>query len=192
MKLLSVLVAAAFATAAPAAPPEPGPGVDALAETLLSVLPDRAQIEAVQPPDPEQLAALIRINPGKAPQVTAILKDAQTCLAPAAAEGVRTMVRKAARYIGAAKTQRMIEFYRLDPAVMLGLIGRLRGPAPSPADKAEEARLHAAYPLQEYAQAFDRAMAEAGEDSAFMAEAVRCADARDLALARAGLKVEQP
>lgn len=192
MKLLSLLAAAAFAASAPAAPPEPAGGTDALAETLLSVLPDREDIEKVKAPDPDQLALLTRLNPGKAAQVKSALEDFEICIAPASAEGVRTMVRKAARSVGAAKVQRMIDFYRLDPETMRGLFERLRGPAPSAADTAEVERLRAAYPLDEYLQAFERAAAEAeaGGDPAFMAAALRCAEAQEAAFARAGLKAE--
>lgn len=190
MTLLAFLAAAAFAASAPPAPIEPDPATDALVETLLSVQPDRAQIEKVSPPDPDQLAFLTALNPGRASQAKAVLEDYQLCLAPAATEGVKTMYRKAARSIGPAKTQRIIDFYRLDPGTMEGLIARLRGPAPSAADKAEEARLYAEYPLHEYFQAYQRAMAEAGDDSVFAAAAERCGEALSAALANAGLKIE--
>jgi hypothetical protein len=190
MTPLAFLAAAAFAVSAPSAPLLPDPATDALVETLVSILPDRADIEKVSPPDPDQLAFLTGLNPGRESEAKAVLEDYQRCLAPASTEGVKTMFRKAARSIGPAKTQRMIDFYRLDRATMEGLMARLRGPAPSAADKAEEARLYAEYPLQEYYQAYRRAMAQAGDDSAFVAAATRCGEALSAALVRAGLKSE--
>lgn len=190
MTLLAFFAAAAFAASAPATPLEPDPPTDALVETLISIQPDRAEIERINPPDPDQLAFLTALNPGRAPQVKAILENYQLCLAPASTEGVKTMFRKAARSIGPAKTQRIIDFYRLDRATMSALMARLRGPAPSAADKAEESRLYTEYPLQEYFQAYQRAMAEAGDDTAFIAAATRCGEALSAALDRAGVKSE--
>jgi hypothetical protein len=192
MKLLLPIAAALLAFSPQAeAQPGPAPASDALVETLLSVLPDRAQLGKIGDPDPAEVEALNALNPGREAQVRTILADFETCIAPAYGEGIRRMIRSAARSLGEAGLKRLIEFYRNDPAVMGPLFERLRGPAPSAADKAEEARLIAAYPLREYAQAFERAKAEAAGDQLFLAAATRCLDARDSAILEAGLKTGQ-
>jgi hypothetical protein len=185
---LPFLIAAILA-AAPL-PASAQPASDALVETLLSVLPDRDRINVVRDPDPAEIEFLGGLNPGREAQIRTILGDFETCVAPALAEGTRRMIRTAARSLGDAKLAKLIEFYRSDPAVMVPLLDRLDGPSPSAADKAEEARLLATYPLAEYMQAFEQAKAAASEDSQFAAEALRCEEARDAAIGKAGLKVD--
>lgn len=190
MKLLAPLALALLAVPLRAATPEPPPAGDALVETFLSIFPRTAGLDPSQiRPDPVKLDRLRRLNPGRKARVKAVMDEHRACMAPLTVEHTRQLVRSAARSLGDARLQRLIDFFQKeDAAAVTALTMRLKGGSPSPGDAAEYARLDAAYPWSDYNRAINRAIAELREDKTFRASFDHCASVLKAAVARAGLK----
>lgn len=194
MKLFAIAAAAvlvalqaqpASAQAAPAAPSE------ALIDRFLAVIPDRAEIDAVETEiDAGELKALAALNPGKEAQVRAILQANLACTGPAITAGTLRMLRTVARDLGQDKLQRLVSFYEgPDYAAFKALGARMEGgSASSPEDKAAMAKLMAAYPLQAFIDGMGRAGDIIASDQGFMTAAMKCASEQMAALEAAGLK----
>ncbi|HYG47778.1 MAG TPA: hypothetical protein VD846_07525 [Allosphingosinicella sp.] len=183
--LLALQPQSGGAQAAQAAPSE------ALIDRFLAVLPDRAQIEAVETEiDPGELKALVALNPGKEAQISSILRANLACTGPAVSAGTLRMLRTIARELGEEKLKRLVGFYEgPDYAAFAALAARMEGvAAPSAEDSAAMAKLMGAYPLQAFHQQLSRAEEIFAADQGFMAAAMKCASEQVEALTKAGLK----
>lgn len=180
--LLALLPQPVLAQAAPS---------DALIERFLAVLPDRAEIDAVDiEVDAGELSALTALNPGREAQVRSILEANLACSGKAVSAGSLRMLRTIARDLGEDRLTRLIRFYEgPDFAVFAALGTRMAGdPNPSPEDKAAMAKLMEAYPLQAWLDRMNGAQEIFMADEAFVTEAMKCAEEQMNALEAAGLK----
>jgi hypothetical protein len=174
----------------PAQPPTPAPS-EALVERLLAVLPDRAEIDAVDAEvDPAELSALAALNPGKEAQVRSILEANLACSGEAISAGTLRMLRTVARDLGEAKVKRLVEFYEGPDYAAFAALGLRMGAAaePSAEDQAAMAKLLEAYPLQAWLDRLNGAQEIIAADEGFLSAAMKCAERQMNALEAAGLK----
>lgn len=183
--LLALQTQPAWAEAPEAAPSE------ALVERFIAVLPDRAEIDAIDTEvDAAELSALVALNPGKEAQLRSILEANLACSGKAISAGSLRMLRTVARDLGEARLKRLVSFYEgPDYAAFAALGTRMAGSsAPSPEDRAAMAKLMEAYPLQAWLDRLNRAQEIIMADDGFMTAAIKCADEQMKALEAAGLK----
>lgn len=185
-----VLAAAAWLALQPAPAPDAPPS-EALVERLLAVLPDRAEIDAVDNKvDPAELSALAKLNPGREAEVRSILQANLDCSGEAISAGTLRMLRTIARDLGETRVKRLIGFYEGPDYAAFETLGlRMAGTAaPSPEDRAAMARLMESYPLQDWLDRLNRAQEIIAADEGFLSAAMECADRQMNALEAAGLK----
>jgi hypothetical protein len=167
----------------------PPPLDEALFQHFLKVLPD-----AKEPPrtgaDPAEVARLATLNRGRERDVETLLAADAACTAPVRQAAVLRMARATADRLGREKVDRMIAFYEGPGFVRWQeLASAVRADAaPSPGERAEMARLTAAYPLQDFADALQAGSQVLFTDGGLGAAFSKCADARVAAFAKAGLK----
>jgi len=196
MKPLAVAAATLLALQAYSASAQPGPAAqaapsEALIDRFIAVLPDRDQIDAVDTEiDPEELEALVALNPGKEAQLRPILQANVACTAPAITAGSLRMLRTVARNLGEAKVKKLVSFYGgPDYAAFAALAARMEGKdKPGAEDSAAMAKMMATYPLQAFHEQLSQAEEIIGADAGFMKDAMRCASEQMAALEAAGLK----
>jgi hypothetical protein len=200
MKLIAIAAAGLIAlqaqpalaqpASAPAQPAQAAPS-EALIDRFMAVLPDRDVLNAVDTEvDPEELAKLVALNPGKEAQVRTVLQANLACNGPAIRAGTVRMLRSVARNLGQDQLQKLVSFYEGPgyPAFN-ALAARMEGQEkPSAADESALAKLMAAYPLQAYHDGLSRAEAIIAADQGFMTAAMKCASEQMEALDKAGLK----
>lgn len=191
---MKAFVIAAFlalqAQPASAQAPEAAPS-EALVERFLAVLPDRAEIDAVDTEvDAAELSALVALNPGKEAQLRSILEANLACSGKAISTGSLRMLRTVARDLGEARLKRLVSFYEgPDYAAFEALGLRMADAAgPSPQEREAMAKLMAAYPLQDWLDGLNRAQEIIAADQGFLAAALKCAEEQTKALEAAGLK----
>jgi hypothetical protein len=198
MKPLAIALAAALLALqpqpgrarAPEAAPSEAPS-EALIDRFVAVLPDREELQTRSIGiDAAELKRLADLNPGKEPQVRAILEANLACSGEAVTAGALRMVRTIARNLGEAKVKSLIRFYGgPDFAAFSTLATRMEGNAtPNAEDKAAMAKLVETYPLQAFHDQLNRAGQIIGADEGFMAAAIECASEQMAAFEAAGLK----
>jgi hypothetical protein len=164
---------------------------EALVERFLAVLPDRAELEAVDSEvDPAELSALAALNPGKEAQVRSVLQANLACSGAAISAGTLRMLRTIARDLGEARLTRLVSFYEGPDFAAFNTLGARMAAAstPSPQDEAAMAKLLEAYPLKAYHDELNRAQEIIAADEGFMSAAMKCAEQQMNALEAAGLK----
>ena len=189
MKLLAV--AAFFALQAQPAAPAPAAPTEALVDRFIAAIPKwEESVRADADIDADELSRLVALNPGKEPQLRAILKANLACSGPAVTAVTIRMLRAVARDLGPERLQKLIGFYEgPDYAAFEALGTRIQGQAaPSAQDKAAIAKLMATYPLQAFLDRMNRAPEIIAADEAFMTAAMKCASEQTDALTAAGLK----
>lgn len=188
---MTPLALAAFALLAlqPQAP-DAAPS-EALVERFIAVLPDRAEIDAIDNEvDAAELSALAALNPGKEAQVRSILEANLACSGEAISAGTLRMLRTVARDLGEAKVKRLISFYEGPDYAAFATLGlRMSATAtPSVEDRTAMAKLTETYPLQDWLDRLNRAQEIIAADEGFLSAAMKCAEQQMDALEAAGLR----
>ena len=190
--LLPILLALACPAAAGAAQ---APAAAAVPENVFqafrAALPDAQRLKSPsRAPDPQELARLIVLNPGKAARLRAILGDYEACIGPANDKAVDGRFRHVAATLGEQKIREMTAFYagaefkRFD-----ALFGRrAAGETLAPSEQAEADALMARYPVVQFRDAMVAAGQKLGSDGAFMDVIMACSMTREEALDREGVR----
>jgi hypothetical protein len=93
---------------APAAPPP-----EALVDRFIAILRDVAAASVVdRTPDPEELERLTALNPARGGEVRRVLEDVRACASATENQTALSVMRRAARSLGAANLERLIAFYQ--------------------------------------------------------------------------------
>jgi hypothetical protein len=164
---------------------------DAQIDRLLAVIPysDRLNV-ANTPPNPEHLAYLQSLNPGR-PEVRQLLQMRARCESTTMLAWTREAFRAVGRRLGSAKVERLIQFYSGPDFRALAAINERtdRGEAPTEADLATIDRIMRDYPLTAMAELVQTPdLIGAGEPNV-LERVERCLAESNAAFARAGLRV---
>ncbi len=170
--------------------PAPAPTPDALIDQLVRVLPHQGEFDIQPRFDPQDLARLAALNPGREPEIRTILMAHATCSNPFLKDATRRAIRGIARELGAAKVGQLIAFYQGPDEKIFERISDAadKGQQPSAADEKEVERIMAAYPLMEWTRGVNGAARLFTDDQSFMQGITRCATEKQAALSRAKLK----
>ncbi|TFI56979.1 hypothetical protein E2493_17450 [Sphingomonas parva] len=188
----SLLVLLAWPAAVAAQPPAASVP-EAVFQKFLSVLPDAQRLKGTtHSADPEELAAIAGLNPGKEARVRAILDTYETCAGPANDKALEGMFRRVAGKLGPEKIGRLTAFYEGgDLARADALFGRLRAGETLPeAEQAQADALLAKYPLPEFGDAMMHAGQDLMNDRAFMDTMMACSVTREEAFDKEGIRQE--
>ena len=187
LTLVGALVLA-FAVQAPAAQGAATAG-EALIDRFMAVIPDAQRLNRVdRTPNPEELAHLTRLNPGRDGDIGPVLAEHKACESIASNAATESLLRGIARRLDEDKLGRLIQFYEGDDLRNFeALMSRSNGGAtPSDADRAELERIMAAYPLMEYHEGFQSAYFTLFEDPTYITALDRCSEAKRAALCATG------
>lgn len=198
MPLLALLAASGVPGAAP--PPVPVAPAEATAsesqiDRFMAVLPDAERLNGTDAADAEELARLVRLNPGRETDIRPVLDAFAACSTPHNLAMSREGLRFAARRLGSAKLERLIRFYEgEDFQRFQALMARLSaGATPGPAEEAELNGFMAAYPLTDfYAVMRDEVPGFVLSQTETLAAIDRCQEAENAALERLGVDTTGP
>jgi hypothetical protein len=177
MRSLRPIVAAGlFWTATGAFGQAPVPPDDAAIERFMKVLPDAETLDDEQAPDPDELARLRAINPGREAQVEAIMTTHSRCQSTLVNAKTAEMLRGIARDLGQEKVERLIAFYEGPDSPRVDyLFGRIEnGEELSSAEQAEVDGLLARYPIEEMLDALDALKLKIAKDRVFLDQLAAC------------------
>ena len=185
-----IVLAAMVATSGQPLRGQTAPIGDVLMDRLVAALPDR-QTAQVPPVEPEEVARLEALNPGQVDAVRAVLEENQRCRGSEIEAATLRVLRVIADRLGAAKVERLIQFYQSEDARTLRTLGDRAhgGEALSGEENAQMMRILAAHPeVVEFAQATQNSGELFMNDRIFVAGATRCAQDRRNALRQRGLR----
>lgn len=189
---LTVIGALALALAAQTATAQSAtPAGEALIDRFMLVIPGADRIEQADlAPDPVEIERLTGLNPDHGDDVREVLAEFARCSAPARVQLRESGLRMVARQLGDEKLGRLIAFYESeDMARFDALMARTsQGETLSAGDQAELERIMTAYPLTEFAEAFNPFNPALWQEVP-LAEITRCENSRDEAFARLGLRL---
>jgi hypothetical protein len=177
LKLIAAALVALQSVASPAAPP----ASDAYIDRFLATVPDIEKTRIVdRAADPEDLARLTELNPGRADEIRPILETYTECISVIVNAGTIELIRNAARGLGEARAMQMAAFYRSpDSAVFAGLIERTnKGEALSDAESARLGAILARYPISQFNDQMKKLTDAMPEDQALVTAMTRCSLAK--------------
>ncbi len=184
-------IAAALLALLPAigtAQPPPPPSDAAIAEFMASMPPSPAASRAA---DPEQLAHLSALNPGKAGEIEPILAAYQSCIVTIVEDRNRALFRTIAINMGERKVRLLTELYKSpDLALFTTLADKHEsGQALTGAETARLNRFLTDYPVAEFGQKLLEAGNAAASDQGLITQFTKCSLDKKTALVRAGIRL---
>ena len=189
-ELLAAFLAAWLAVQ-PVASAEAGAATvdEALIERFISVLPGADRFDRVDRiPDPDELARLTGLNPGRDAEIRAMLEDHAGCVGAARNAQTKAMLGGVARHLGEEKVGRMIRFYERDEWRVLERLSNIGEANLTAAERAELARLRADYPLDDFRRAMNPFTTIDRPDELFAAER-GCGESLMAAMQRLELRI---
>ena len=148
--MLKLLVIAASLSATIQAAPDPAD--EAQIDRLLEVVP-HSRADRERAPDPQHLADVEALNPGRGEEVRQLLEAEARCESTVVGSSLRNAFREMGRRLGRAKIDRLIAFYSgVDFRTFTSIEDRSgRGEPISTADRETMERIMRDYPLIEMA-----------------------------------------
>ena len=159
-------------------------------DRLLEVLPysERHRDPA---PDPQLLADVQALNPGRAEEVRQLLESQRRCESAVLRENTRNTIGELGRRLGRAKIDRLIDFYSgPDFQAFVAIQDRAdRGEPSSEADLATMDRIMTDYPVLEMAELLTSGELTAVDAPDLLNSFERCLHDRNSAFDQAGLRL---
>ena len=180
--LLAFLPASATAQA-------PAPPSETTIAEFLAAIPPSAPVSRMA--DPEQLARLSALNPGKAGEIEPILTAYQGCIVPVIEANASEMIRTVAMSMGEQKLRRLSQFYKSPEFPLFASLANKHesGQALSAAETARLNRFLTEYPVGEFAQKLLEAGNAAASNQALITKFTKCSLDKKTALIRAGVRL---
>jgi hypothetical protein len=188
----AILTAAALLAFLPAAgsAQAPAPPSDATIAEFVAAMPPAPP--ASRAADPEQLARLSSLNPGKAGAIESILTVYQGCILVVVEDHTKGIFRNLATALGEAKVRRLTQFYKSPEFPLFSILADKHesGQTLSAAEATRMDRFMTEYPIAEFGEKLLAANAAAASDQGLITKFTKCSLDKKTALIRAEVRLD--